>query len=203
MKKLVLVAVLTTSFAAAAQSPAPDKTTPAAAPAPAKDKAAPAAPATAPAAPLVMTAEGKKFIESSLGNWTMKDATLSMGSQQMKGKFSMECEKAAGGWAALCKGKQDFGKDMKAEGVYLMAWDVVAGEGHMFEVESMGNVHNHVGKWVDDKSITLVHVGKNAQGVEETDTVTLTWVSPKEIVFKANGKSGATVNWTFVGTMKK
>ena len=35
--------------------------------------------------------------------------------------------------------------------------------------------------------------GKNAEGKDETDTVTLTWVGPKEITFAAIGKSGASM----------
>jgi hypothetical protein len=187
MKKLVIaVAIFSTSLAALAQAPA-------------KDKAAPPSAAVTPK----MTPEGKKFIEAFHGNWTMKDATFSMGGQEMKGKFTMNCDKAAGGWATVCKGKQSFGKDMKADALYTFSWDIVTGEGHMHEVESMGNVHDHAGKWMDEKTISLGHTGKNMEGKEETDTVTFTMVSAKEIVFKADGKSGATTNWTFSGTMKK
>ena len=55
----------------------------------------------------------------------------------------------------------------------------------------------------DDKTIALVRTGKNMEGKTETDTVTLTWVSPKEITFAAIGKSGATTNWTFNANLKK
>ena len=174
---------------------------PRAAPAATKDKAEPAA--AAPPA-LTMTPEGKKFLEMVVGNWTFKDGVMKMGDQEMKGTFTLKCVKAVMGWAAECKGVQDMGKAMpKVEGLYVMAWDVVTNEGHILEVESMGNVHDHVGKWTDDKTLSLVRTGKNLEGKDESDTVTMTFNSAKEMVFKAEGKSGATTNWTFMGTGKK
>ncbi len=169
----------------------------------AQSKAAASAPTPAPPAPPKMSPEGKKLLEGMLGNWTMKEAAFKMGEQDMKGKMTMRCEKAVNGWATVCKGKMDFGKAMKAEGLYTFAWDINTGEGHMFEVENSPTVHNHVGKWSDDKTISLVRTGKNVEGKDETDTVTFTWVSPKEVTFAATGKSGPTTNWIFNATMKK
>jgi hypothetical protein len=189
MRKYALVAALAVSFSAVAAD------------APAKDAKA-AAPA-APAAP-AMTPEGKKLLEGMIGKWTMKDAAFKMGDKEMKCKMVLDCAKSAAGWGTTCKGSQDCGKDMpKIEGLYTFAWDIVAGEGHMLEVESMGNVHNHVGKWTDEKTIALTHTGKNMEGKDEADTVTFTWNSPKEMAFKAEGKSGETVNWSVNGVAKK
>ncbi len=157
--------------------------------------------AQAPAQPK-MSPEGRKLLDGTLGNWTMKDAVFKLGDQVMKGKLTMKCEKAVNGWATVCKSKADFGQ-MKFEGLYTFAWDIATGEGHMLEVEDSPTVHDHAGKWSDDKSISLVRTGKNMEGKDETDTVTLTWMSPKEITFAATGKSGATTNWTFNATMKK
>lgn len=186
MKKPTLLAALVVSLSALAAD------------APAKD-----AKAAAPAAP-AMTPEGKKLLEGMIGKWTMKDAVFSMGGKEMKCKMTMDCAKSAAGWGTTCKGVQDCGKEMpKVEGLYTFAWDVVSGEGHMLEVESMGNVHNHVGKWSDDKTIVLTHSGKNMEGKDESDVVTMTWNSPKEIAFKAEGKSGETVNWSVNGVSKK
>jgi hypothetical protein len=185
MQKAIVGILIALSFPAFAQAPA---TPPA---------------AKAPPAPPQMSPEGKKLIDGMLGSWTMKDAAFKMGDQEMKGKFTMKCEKAVNGWAALCKGKADFGKAAKFEGLYTFAWDIATGEGHMLEVEDSPTVHDHVGKWTDDKSISLVRTGKNSEGKVETDTVTFTWVGPKEVTFAAIGKSGAMTNWTFNGTMKK
>jgi hypothetical protein len=149
-----------------------------------------------------MTPEGKKFLEGISGNWTAKNVTMVVGTETLNGKGTMKCKKAVNGWATVCEGKFDLGK-MKITGLYTFAWDVITGEGHVHEVEDSPTVHNHAGKWIDDKSIALVHTGKNAEGKDETDTMTLTWVSPKEVTFAAVGKSGATTNWTFSSALKK
>lgn len=108
-----------------------------------------------------------------------------MGDQTMKGKMDVKCEKAAGGWAVLCKSSIDMGKAMpKQELVFLYGWDIAAGEGRMYEVTNLGVTHAHMGKWDDDKSITLVHSGKNFEGKDEKDSVTFTWNSPKEMSVK-------------------
>lgn len=173
------------------------QTSPKAAPAAMKDKMAMPPPPT-------MTPEGKKFLESMVGHWAFNDLVMKMGDHEMKGTFTFKCEKAAMGWVTECKGVQDMGKAQpKVEGIYLLTWDVVTGEGHMLEADSMGTVHNHAGKWSDDKTISLVHNGKNLEGKDETDTITFTYVSPKEMTMKADGKSGATINWSMSATGKK
>ena len=75
-----------------------------------------------------------------------------MGVQKMKEKVTRRCDKAVNGWATVCKAKMDFGKALKAEGLYTFAWDITTGEGHMLEVEDSPTVHDHAGKWRDDKT---------------------------------------------------
>ena len=167
------------------------------------DKAAPPAKAEAMPVP-VLPPEGKKLVEGMLGNWKSSDTVMTMGDKSFKGKLDMKCEKASGGWATLCKGSADMGKEMpKQEVTFLFGWDVGAQEGHMFEVSNMAEVHNHSGKWADDKTITLVHDGKNAEGKEEKDSLTMTWTSPKELSMKAVGTQGANTVWTFTSVAKK
>lgn len=172
------------------------QTSPKAPPAATKEKMAMPPPPT-------MTAEGKKFLEAMVGNWVFNDVVMKMGDHEMKGTFTLKCEKAALGWITECRGVQEMKGEPKVEAIYLMTWDVVTGEGHMLEADSMGSVHNHAGKWTDDKTITMVHTGKNLEGKEETDTITFTYVSPREMTMKADGKSGTTTNWTVTASGKK
>jgi hypothetical protein len=188
MQKLIIGFMFAISSPAFAQAPAPAAEAPA---------------MTTPPAPPKMSPDGRKLIDGMLGNWTVKDASFVMGSQEIKGRLTMKCEKAVNGWATVCKSKADFGKALKFDGLYTFAWDIASGEGHMLEVEDSPTVHDHAGKWSNDKTIVLVRTGKNMEGKIETDTVTLTWGSPKEITFAATGKSGGVTNWTFHANMKK
>lgn len=168
-----------------------------------KDAKAQAPAATAaPAAP-TLPPEGKRWVESMVGKWKSSDLALQMGDQKMTGKATMACEKTAAGWGALCKSKWEVKGMPTQEASFLFAWSIPNGTAHMFEVSNMGDTHNHAGKWTDDKTITVVHNGKNLEGKEEVDSLTFTWVSAKEIQVKADGKSGAVTNWSIAATMKK
>jgi hypothetical protein len=193
LQKLTLAAVLAVSFTAFGQAAKPAE--------PAKaDAAKPAGP---PAAPM-LPAEGKKWVESHLGNWKSNDVALTMGEKSFKGKMSMKCDKASGGWGAICTGKMDMGKEMPAQEVtFLYGWNIGEGVATMFEVSNMAEVHQHTGKWADEKSITVTHNGKNVEGKDEKDALTFTWNSPREMTLKGEGTSGGQTLWTFTATAKK
>lgn len=158
--------------------------------------------AAAPAMP-TLPPEARKWLDGMRGNWK-SDVEMTMGDKTMKGKMTMNCAKDAADWATTCKGKFDFGKEMpKAEGVFIYGWDLGTGQATMYEVTSMAEVHAHVGKWADDKTITVTHTGKNAEGKDEVDALTFTWNSPKELTMKAEGTQGGKVVWTMAGVAKK
>ncbi|HVM58784.1 MAG TPA: hypothetical protein VMT80_00405, partial [Candidatus Paceibacterota bacterium] len=96
--------------------------------------------------------EGKRWVEGFLGSWKSSDTTMKMGDQDMKGTMTMKCAKTSGGWGASCTGDSKMGKDMSMTLSGLVGWDIGAGEAHWFEVTSVADTHNHVGKWTDDKT---------------------------------------------------
>jgi hypothetical protein len=162
-----------------------------------------AKPAAAPPTAPKMTAEGKRFLEGWLGTWKSTDTTYSMGDQKMQGSFTMSCESVSSGWGTLCKGALDFAGMPPSEGTFLMAWDIVTGRAHMFEVIDTSEVHDHSGKWINDKSASLVREGKALDGKMEKDDCTATWFSARELKLACTGtQAGATV-WTFSSTCKK
>ena len=156
----------------------------------------------APPAP-VLPPEGKRWVEGHVGKWVSTDASMAMGDMKMTGKMTMNCEKASSGWASVCKGKFE-SKGMPAqEMTMLMGWDMQGGMAHMFEVANTGEVHDHTGKWTDDKNISMVRDGKNVEGKDETDTLNFAWTSPKELKVSGDGKQAGVVAWSFTSTMKK
>jgi len=167
----------------------------------AQDKG-PAKPA-APPPPPKLSAEGKRFVEAWPGSWSSDDTSFTLGAQKMKGSLKMSCEKVSSGWGALCKGVFSVQGMPPSENTFMMGWDLATGTGHMFEVADTGEVHDHSGKWTNDKTITLVRSGKTLDGKLEKDSCTATWVSPSELKFDCVGtQAGATV-WTFTSTSKK
>jgi len=161
-----------------------------------------AKPAAAPTAP-TLPAEGRKYVEGWLGQWTSNDATLTSGDQKMQGSLKMACESVSSGWGTLCKGTFDIKGLPPSASTFLMGWDIGTGEGHMFEISDNAEVHDHSGKWLSDKSISLVRQGRTYDGKNEKDACTASWPSAQELELDCTGsQAGATV-WTFSATMRK
>jgi hypothetical protein len=156
----------------------------------------------APPAPH-MTAEGKKFVEGWRGSWTSANTTYTMGDQKVQGSLKMNCESVSSGWGTLCKGVLNAEGMPPSEATFLIGWDIATGEAHMFEVVDSAEVHDHSGKWIDDKSISLVRQGKSPDGKMEKDACTATWLTASELKFDCIGtQAGATV-WAFTSTSKR
>lgn len=165
----------------------------------AQDKDAKAA---APPAPPAMSAEGKKFLAGWVGNWT-SNAMMTMGAQKLDGPLKMSCESVSAGWGTLCKGTFQMKGMPISEATFLMAWDIATGQAHMFEVTDMAEVHDHSGKWLNDKAVSLVRQGKNLEGKLEKDACTATWVTPAELKLDCTGTVAGATAWTFSATNRK
>jgi hypothetical protein len=157
---------------------------------------------TPPPAPK-MSAEGRKFLDGWIGNWTSTDTVYTMGTQKMQGSLKMACESVSAGWGTLCKGTMTTEGMPPSEGTFLMAWDIATGEGHMFEVMDTAEVHDHSGKWINDKSVSLVRQGKTLDGKMEKDSCTVTWVSSSELKLDCIGTQAGKTVWTFTSTSRK
>jgi len=171
----------------------------------AQDKAG-AKPATPPAGPPApkMTAEGKKFVEAWRGAWTSSNTVYTMGTDKMQGSLKMTCESVSSGWGTLCKGLLYAAPGAPpSEATFMLGWDIATGEAHMFELGDTAEVHDHSGKWINDKSVSLVRQGKNLDGKIEKDTCTATFLSASELKFDCVGMVGTATAWTFTSTSKK
>jgi hypothetical protein len=159
--------------------------------------------APAPPASPKMSAEGKKFVEGWRGTWTSTDTTYTMGDQKMQGSLKMTCESVSSEWGTLCKGVLGGPGMPPSESTFLMGWDVATGQAHMFEIADAGEVHDHSGKWIDDKSVSLVREGKALDGKLEKDACTATWVTARELKLSCTGTQGGAAVWTFTSTSRK
>lgn len=165
----------------------------------AQAKDAKAAPPPAP----TMSAEGKRFLAGWLGQWTAGNFAMTMGTEKMQGSLKMGCESVSAGWGTLCRGTLESPGAPPQAATLLFGWDIATGMGHMFEVMSSAEVHDHSGKWTDDKAITLAHQGKTLEGRMEKDSCTVTWRSASEIEFACTGTQAGATAWTMSMTLKK
>jgi hypothetical protein len=167
--------------------------------APAKDQTGSAA---APTQPPKLPPEGARWVNTFVGHFHSSDVVFTQGDKTMKGSMDLRCTHAAAGWAATCTGLMSFGKGAKNSLALLYGWDVAAGSAHMFEVNSNGEVHDHAGKWTDDKTITVVHQGKTADGKAEEDGLTFAWQG-KKVLVTGKGSADGAQTWSFSGTFSK
>src|SRR5512133_1541840 len=147
-----------------------------------------AAPALAQGKPPPLPPEGKRWIEGFIGTAKSTDLKMTMGNRAATGAMTVTCTRAAGGRAAQCKARITTKGMPPEDDAFLMGWNAATGEAHLFEVTSDGEVHDHAGKWSDDRTITVVHRGKNARGQDAEDSLTFTWVSAKKMEVKGEGK---------------
>lgn len=170
----------------------------------AKEQGAMPAGAAAPTAqhPPQLPPEGKRWIESFVGRFRSNDVSFTMGDKPVKGKMELDCRRAAGGWAATCTATMTLGKE-KQQMALLYGWSVADGMAHLFEVTNMGDVHDHAGKWDDDKTITVVHRGKSLAGKQGEDSLTFARVGAKQMRVTGKGTEDGAPAWTFAGTFTK
>ncbi len=149
-----------------------------------------------------LPAEGKRWVEGFRGNWTGR-AKLTAGERELSGTMRMTCVKSSAGWATICKGSFTAPGARPEEDTYLMGWDVGTKQAHMYEVTSAADVHDHVGAWSDDRSITVTHHGKTADGQDEEAAITFKWISAKQLDAEGAGKVAGKSAWTMSATFKK
>jgi hypothetical protein len=70
-------------------------------------------------------------------------------------------------------------------------------------VMNTAEVHDHSGKWTNDRAASLVHQGKNLEGKLETDACTATWVTAGELKLACTGTVAGATAWTFSATNRK
>jgi hypothetical protein len=126
-----------------------------------------------------------------------------MGDQKMQGSLKMTCESVSSGWGTLCRAVFNAAGMPPSEATFLMGWDIATGQAHMFEIADTAEVHDHSGKWIDGKSVSLVRQGKTLDGKLEKDACTATWVSASEVKLDCTGSQGGATIWTFTSTNKK
>ncbi|HSN30025.1 MAG TPA: DUF1579 family protein [Kofleriaceae bacterium] len=171
MRTLLTTALVVAGSISVASAAPDDK---AKAPAPAKDAKA-AAPAPAPPPP-----ELKKTVDAFVGNWTIDGtATMPGGAAPMKLKETVVCTKAVAGRVASCTGRANIPGMGKVEDLMVVTYDAEAKKVRVMGISSMGDVHDHVCTWKDDKTLACDPLQVTAMGSPATVTFEMTWTDAK------------------------
>jgi hypothetical protein len=141
-----------------------------------------------------------KTVEAINGTWLGKMTAKVAAVPPEVFDWTMNCRVVAGGAGAACTntGKASIGSMAET---CLLAYDPEGKAVHYMCVTSMGEVHDHKGKWIDDKTIEFepLRAGMMGQLVTETnrwyfpDATTIDKTSIVELV------DGSTMSFEFKG----
>ena len=135
--------------------------------------AGPRASATEPKGP-EPAPEIKKTVDALAGRWSLATTLMVPGVKDpVKFNEKMDCKRASGGRAVSCTelakvpgmGTMDF--------THLVAFDPERKAVHWFAVGSTGEVHDHVCRWTDDKTLDCDPLKATLDGGPITETMKL------------------------------
>jgi hypothetical protein len=135
-----------------------------------------------------------------LGSWKGQ-GTLSMGGQDMAVRSTFECEVARGGIGLDCV------HDGQIEGVgpliedALIGIDPATGDLHWYNINTMGEAHDHVGHWAGDSRIEWEVEGQ-ADGKPMVETISMD-IEGNALSFRSETRVDGQQAALFVGTMEK
>ena len=137
--------------------------------------------------------------KAMIGKWK-GEGTISGGEQPMKIALSYRCDAAAAGWGIACvlNGK---GEGMEMIESDLMGVDPVTGNGHWFAVTNMGETHDHVLTWTDDKNFKA-HYAWEQDGARMEENISVS-INGRSMEFRSVVSANGQDVGSFVGTLKR
>ena len=167
------------------------------APAPKDAKAAAPAPAAPPAPP----PELKKTVDAFVGTWTIDGTATMPGGAPTKVKETIVCTKAVAGRVASCTGHANVPGMGKMEDLMIVTYDVEAKKVRVMGMSSLGEVHDHVCTWKDDKTLACDPLQIVAMGNPATVTLEMSWSDAKTVTMNetVTMKDGSKMSMEGVG----
>jgi len=150
------------------------------------------------------TLEVHKIVETMRGTWTGQMTANVPGYPPETFAWRMNCQTVAQGAGVSCTnaGKASIGAMAES---CLLAFDPEGKAVHYMCVTSMGEVHDHKGKWIDTKTIEFepLHAGMMGQPITER----LRWYFPDSDTIDKTSEvklaDGSTMNFEFKGKRSK
>jgi hypothetical protein len=144
--------------------------------------------------------EVKKTVDAITGRWSGEMTARVPGAPVESFNWMMDCKPIALGSGASCTnhGKASIG--VMAESC-LLAYDPDGKSVHYMCVTSMGEVHDHRGKWTDDQTIEFEPLRAGMMGQQITETLRWYFPNPNTIDKTSEVKlsDGSSMNFEFKG----
>jgi hypothetical protein len=123
----------------------------------------------------------KEQLRMLLGKWAF-DATMTTGDGPIShGSGTIEVTETALGQGFLATIEGDLEGIGRFEEVDIFSFSEEEGKVHVFSVNSMGAVHDHVGTWVSDTKL-MVEWSAQLAGGNKAEKTTFEWLGPDKLV---------------------
>ena len=124
--------------------------------------------------------EVAKTVSAVLGTWTGQMTATIPGEEPESFSWTMECREVALGAGASCTmgGRASIGPIAEA---CIMAWHPDGEVVHKMCVTSMGEIHDHRGRWTDDGILEFEPLEGTLMGQPMTEIVTMSFPDPRSL----------------------
>jgi hypothetical protein len=155
-------------------------------------------PEAAPA-PVALREGEHARLAALVGSWR-GTGTLTMGDQTAAVSSSFDCEVAPGGVAVTCVHQADIeGMGAMTENA-LFGFDPVAKAYHWYNVNTMGETHDHLGHWASDDRLEWTFEGQS-EGQPLVESITMD-LAGDTLRFRSTTTVGGEPKTVFEGTLK-
>jgi len=149
--------------------------------------------------------EVKATVDAFKGSWRFKSTLTMPGAPKpMAMNMTYRCKPIVGGVAVACDA--DARTPMgPVKGHYVIAYDPYSKAVHFRSVTNMFEVHDHVCTWKSSTELTCapLKAGSGPAGDEVVEEITMTWTTPRAILFKSTSRMANGGAIVFEGTGKR
>jgi hypothetical protein len=142
----------------------------------------------------------KRIVDAVVGRWTGSMKVNVPGAAPESFPWSVDCRPVALGTGAACtmEGRASIGDLAQA---CLVASDPWSHEVHYMCVTSMGEVHDHRGRWTDDATIAFEPLTGLLQGKSMTETLDWSFPDPRRMMTRSTvtQPDGGSMSFEFSG----
>ncbi len=144
----------------------------------------------------------RRALQRWVGRWAV-DYTLKLADgTEHPGTMAVEAAPMAKGQGVLMEAVGEVAALGPWEAHALWGFDAEGQEVHWFAVSSMGEVHDHAGRWTDEDTFELEWRGVE-EGQEAVERTTFRWASRDEVAMETVVNVGGTLGHTISGTWRR
>lgn len=145
--------------------------------------------------------DGAKKFQAFVGSWE-GTGSMTMNGQTQQVNISHTTESIAGGWGTRTIETVKMPEMPTYSGVDMFGFDIGSGLTHLYTVSNYGDCHDHVGTWVDNKTLVLQYNGV-LDGKPMVEMLTVVVDSPTQYHYTGQTYIAGSLVYTNKATMTR